>query len=152
MKTYKTIFSIVIIIIFVFSCKPSFHDQYYEKIQGSWRISDFEHIDYTENKIIDLTWPERYYTIGFENHNHLFFVKRENRNPKFVRATYEIFKENDTLKIRIVKSDDVRLEGVYDLYIDTLSQTNLHYRVQLSLDSENTYLSALRMKSKQPVR
>lgn len=148
MKLNKEIFGIVFILIFIIACQPSFHDQYYKKIQGAWSINDFEHKNDIEGTTNDLTWPERYYIIGFEKQNHLFFIKVENRKDKFVRATYEIFKENDTLKLRIAKSDDVRLEGVYDLYIDTLGQTDMHYRVQLSLDHEKTYLSALRMKSK----
>ena len=148
MKTNKAIFSIVIILFIVLSCKPSFHNQYYKKIQGAWTISNLEHIDDFEDKIIDLRRQEEYYTMGFEKNNHLWFTKRKNRETLFIRATYEIFKQNDTIKLRIEKSDDVRLEAVYDLYIDTLGQTDMHYRVQLSLDSESTYLSALRMKSK----
>lgn len=148
MKIMKDVLSISIILFLVFSCSTSVHNQYYKKIEGTWAINDFEHIDKLEGKIIDLTWPERFFSIGFGNHNHLWFTKVENRRDISVRATYEVFKENDTLKIRITKCDDVRLEGVYDFYIDTLGQTDLHYRVQLSLDSEKTYLSALRMKSK----
>lgn len=146
MKPYITFFSLVLI--FVLSCQPSFHDQYYKKIQGSWRISDFQHINGSEENIIDLRIQDGYYLMVLEKHNHLFFVKRDNRRDISVSASYEIFKENDILKIRIEKSDDKKIEGVYDFYIDTLSQTNMHYKLLISLNSENTYLSALRMKSK----
>ena len=148
MKSYKSIFSIIVIFYIISSCSTSFHKQYYQKIAGAWTINDFEHINHIEDTIIDLRRQYGYYIMGLENHNHMYFVKRESREDISVRATYEIFKQNDTLKLRIEKSDDVRIEGVYDLYIDTLGQTDMHYRVQLSLDSEKTYLSALRMKSK----
>lgn len=133
MKTYSTISGIVIIFIIAFSCKPSFHDQYYKKIKGAWTIDDFEYIEISEDEIIDLRSQEEFFTIGFENDNHLWFTKRENRKTIFIRATYEILKENDTLKLRIEKSDDIRLEGVYDLYIDTLGQTDMHYRFNFPL-------------------
>lgn len=148
MKLNKEIFSIVVILIFVLSCQPTFHDQYYKKIQGSWRIDDFQHIDGPEENIIDLRNQDRYYLMGFENHNHLFFIKRDNREDVSVRATYEIFKENDTLKIRIKKSDDKRIEGIYDFYIDTIGERDAAYLLQVSLDSEKTYLSALKWKYK----
>ncbi len=145
--TIKTILSIFSISILMCSCN-SFHNSYYKNISGAWTISDLEHINEFEKKEYDLRWQEGYYLIGFENHNHLWFTKRENRNDKSVRATYEIFKKNDTLKIQIEKSDDQRLEGIYDLYIDTLEETNMYYKIQLSLDKEETYLSALRLRSK----
>lgn len=148
MKINKSPFFIVICVVVLFSCTPSFHDQYYKKIQGAWRISDFEHFDHSEHKMIDLTWPERFSIIGFENHNHLFLIKRENREDVFVRATYEIFKENDTLMLRIAKSDDIRLEGVYDFYIDTIGERDAAYLLQVSLDSKKTFLSALKWKDK----
>ncbi|PIV48652.1 MAG: hypothetical protein COS19_12690 [Flavobacteriaceae bacterium CG02_land_8_20_14_3_00_34_13] len=148
MNLNNEIVSIVVILIFAISCQPSFHDQYYKKIQSSWRISDFQHKDYSEDKIIDLREQAGFFLMGLENNNHIYFLKRENREDVSVRATYEIFKENDSIKMRIEKSDDKRIEGIYDFYIDTIGERDAAYLLQVSLDSEKTYLSALKWKDK----
>lgn len=56
MKLYKAIFSIVIILIFVLSCQPSFLDQYYKKIQGGWAI---EIIEYNEEYLLGYNEKDR---------------------------------------------------------------------------------------------
>ena len=130
------------------SCSSSFHKQYYQELKGSWTINQFEHIQEETDTLLDLRRSEDYFQIGFENQNNLFFIKRENRENKFIGAKYFIFKENDTLKIRIEESEDVRIEGVYDLYMDTIRENEMQFLVQISLDEENTYISAQKWKNK----
>ncbi|SHI73490.1 hypothetical protein SAMN04488096_10436 [Mesonia phycicola] len=147
MKKTNFIFIVLTALCLILSCSSSFHNQYYQKIKGAWTINHFEHIDKIQNKELDLRREEGFYIVGLEKHNHIWFTKRENRQDKSIDATYDIFKQNDTLKLRITKSDDERLEGVYDLYIDTIAELDRQYKVQIALDSENTYLSALRVKN-----
>ena len=147
-KFWNYLFSTILICFFIASCSSSFHNQNYEKLQGSWLIYEFEYIDENQDSIIDLTGDERYGSILFEKHNYIYFSKRENRKVKNVGATYLIFKEKDTLKIKIEKSEDERIEGIYDLYIDTIQENELQqYLIQISLDKENTYISAFRWKN-----
>ena len=149
MTRFYTIFLITQLFIFgLSSCNTTLQKQYYQDVKGTWAINEFQHRDLEKDSLIDLTWPERYFSLGFEKSNNLFFIKKENRNSKFIGATYKIFKENDTLKIQIENSDDLRLEGTYDLYLDTIEEAEMQYRVQLSLDSEKTYLSAQKWKNK----
>ncbi|MDR6302310.1 hypothetical protein [Mesonia maritima] len=143
----KINFILLTVLCLILSCSSSFHNQYSQKIKGAWTINHFERIDQTQNKEFDLRREEGFYIVGLENHNHIWFTKRENRKGKSIDATYDIFKQNDTLKLSITKSDDERLEGVYNLYIDTIAKMDRQYKVQIALDSENTYLSALRVKN-----
>ena len=48
----------------------------------------------------------------------------------------------------IINSEDNRLNGNYNVYIDTISETNESYFLQLTLDTEKTYIQAIRSKLK----
>lgn len=126
---------------FVFSC-TGVNDKNLNYFKGNWKIIQLYH------KNSDLTL-ERYYEIRLSANNQLWMIKKdENREPKFINAKYKFTTYLDTLKLDVVRCEDDRLNANYNMYIDTISDDGKQYIIQLTLDSENTYIQAIRAKLK----
>lgn len=138
--SYMNRFKLLLILLIASSC-TSVNEKYFKKVEGEWQITQFYHGE--ENLM-----SPGYYIMGFQESDHLWMLKREGRESKFVSSKYKFSKKLDTLQIDIKNSEDVRLNGNYTVYIDTISQTRESYIIQLTLDSENTYLEAIRSKLK----
>ena len=148
MKFTKRKFILIIILSTTLGCKKTVHDKIAESINFEWGLFDLLYIANNENESVDLIELENINSIGFEKHNHMWYLKRVNREYEFIGADYHIFKNNDTLKMRISNSEDKRLNATYDLYIDTLYEAKKYHHIRLTLDSENVFVVAEKMKSK----
>jgi hypothetical protein len=71
-------------------------------------------------------------------------MRPRDHTGKFISSNYKVFKDVDTLKMSIKNCDDKRFDGIYNLYLDTIQDTGEEYMIQLSLDSENAYIQAIR--------
>ncbi|WP_430400114.1 hypothetical protein [Flavobacterium sp.] len=136
MKSFNYIFLFFLLI----SCN-SIHEENFEILKGEWQVTEFYHKD--EN----LSLKGRY-LIGFENNNHSWITKIEDRTNDFVSLDYRIYKEIDSLRMIIQNSEDSRFDGVYDLYVDTIQKFDYQQIIEITLDSENTYFKAIRLKNK----
>lgn len=124
----------------VFFCCTSNNETYFQILKGEWQVEEFYH------KKEKLT-SESYYLMGFEKNNH-FWISEIDGSNEFISSDYKIYKNKESLKITLINCNEKRLEGVYDLYIDTLSNTKDQYMIQLTLDRENTYIRAIRSRNK----
>jgi hypothetical protein len=132
--------SIVLILLLLVSCS-SMNDKYFEMLKGEWQITKFYHKEKNIGSDGD-------YLIGFEKHNQSWFMNVEDRTDKFISFNYEVFKDLDTLRMGIKNCEDKRFDGVYNLSIDTIQDTREQYMIQLTLDSKNSYIQAIRPKLK----
>ena len=144
----KVDLALIIFILFMGCKKPTIHQKISESINFEWGLFNLKYIDVKKNELIDLKETESINSLGFEEYNHMWFLKRENREYKFIVADYHIFLNNDTLKLKISNSEDKRLNATYDMYIDTLYEEKKYHHIRLTLDSENVFIVAEKMKSK----
>ncbi len=94
----------------------------------------------------DLTMD--HHIMNFDDKN-LWFVKRKaGEEDHFVNARFNIHTESKTLQINIKDSEDKRFNGNYNLYIDTIQNNEEDYIIRLTLDSEKTFIEAIRSKLK----
>ena len=89
---------------------------------------------------------KEYYILGFERGNHSWIIKRENRNSEFISSKCKLYMHLDTLKMDIKNCEDSRFNANYNVYIDTIEKNEKYYMIQLTLDSEDTYLQSFRQK------
>jgi hypothetical protein len=136
MKTILVFFLLIIIT----SCQSN-QDRYSVILNEEWQIMKFFHKD----EDIAL---KGFIIIGFERHNKLWFIKRENGVSKFIYADYNFFMKSDTLKIDIKNCSDIRFNSNYNVYIDTVRNFEKQYIIQLTLDSEDSYIQAIRSSLK----
>jgi hypothetical protein len=127
-------------ILFFVSCS-SVHDETFKIVEGNWQITKFLLV--SKDTIKD----ESFELAGFERNNNLWFT-RLNHTNEFTSSKCKFYKKLDTLKMDIINSEDNRLNGNYNVYIDTISETNESYFLQLTLDTEKTYIQAIRSKLK----
>lgn len=132
MKTISMFFLLIIIM----SCRSN-QDRYSEILNEEWQIIKFFHKD----EDIAL---KGFKIIGFERHDKLWLIKRKNGVSKFIYADYNLFIKSDTLKIEIKNCNDIRFNVDYNVYIDTVRNFEKHYILQLTLDSEDSYIQAIR--------
>ncbi|MFB9097201.1 MULTISPECIES: hypothetical protein [Flavobacterium] len=126
---------------FMVSCS-TVHNKYFKMVEGEWQITTFYH----GNK--DL-WTEGYYSIGFQDTKKSWMIKAENgEKNQFVLYDYKFYMNVDTLKIDVFNSKDPRLNANYNIYIDTIQETEESYTLQLTLDTEKTYIQAIKTKFK----
>jgi hypothetical protein len=135
-------------LVILLSCKTNIHDKISEKINFEWGLVEALYFDQNTEHEVDLLNDERILSFGFEKYNHMWFQKKVGREYKFINTSYNIFNENDTLKMKISNSEDKRLNATFYMYIDTIHETKTYHRIQLSLDSENLFIIALKQKSK----
>ncbi|WP_264559119.1 hypothetical protein [Flavobacterium sp. N2270] len=137
MKTkYLYIFSIF----FLTSCSVK-NKKHFEYLKGEWQVIEFYH---KKENIGD----DGQYLIGFEKDDHLWLTKLEDANNNFISSDYEIVRKRDSLMIEIRNCEDARFDGYYDFYIDTIQEFKTQHIIQLTFDSENTYIKAQRLKNK----
>ena len=127
--------------ILFFVCCSSVHDETFKIVEGNWQITKF--FLTSQDTIKD----ESFELAGFERNNNLWFT-RLNHTNEFTSSKCKFYKKSDTLKMDIINSQDNRLDGSYNVYIDTISETNESYFLQLTLDTEKTYIQAIRSNLK----
>ena len=131
---------LILLCFIVFSCSQN-SNPYYDYLKGEWQINSLN------SKSGDIKLDD-YFLLGFEKNNH-FWILKNNYKHDFISADYKIFKQNDTMRIALKNCADQRFEGVYDLYLDTISRTSNQYILQVAFDSYDMYFSAVRPRSKQ---
>jgi hypothetical protein len=129
-----------IFILNLISCN-SLQDKYNDRFNGEWQITKFQY------KELNIIQSENYVLLGFEKHHHFWITKLDNTND-FTSADYRIFNKLDTLRIDIKNCEDRRFEGNYNLYVDTIKNTKEEYIIQITLDSENNLIQAIKPKLK----
>mgnify|MGYP005871724373 CR=1 FL=1 len=147
-KKHRILAVLILIIIFFIGCKKTTHENISESINFEWGITEFRYYNINQKLELDLLNDERIFTLGFKNNKYLWFQKRNKNKYEFFNSKYEIIKNNDTLKLIISNSEDKRLNAIYDLYIDTLYEETKYHHIRLTLDSDNTFIVAEKMKSK----
>lgn len=137
----KVILSIlfIVFILLIFYAYVDEHKDYFKNVEGDWQIEVLFH------KKEDLK-EKGYFIIGFERGNHSWIIVRENRESKFITSKCKFYNIQDTLKMAIFNCKDSRLNGDYNVYIDTIQKTEAQYLIRFSLDSEDTYIQAVRPK------
>lgn len=133
-----------LLIFLISSCKHDpVHLENYKKFEGNWTIVDL----YSNSLNLK---EEGYYVIGFEKHNHMWFMKSVlQKESEFIGCTYEFYKHNDSLRIKIYKCEDDRLNADFKLNVDTLSYKNDQYLVELSFENKTNHMSLLRYLNNQ---
>lgn len=114
---------------------------YFKNIEGEWQIEKFYH------KEKDLTL-ERFYILGFQDVKNAWMIKRDNGKSEFIKFDYKFYKDVDTLKVNITNAEDIRLNANYNVYIDTIGESEEDYLIKLTLDNEKTYIETIRQKLK----
>ncbi|RKS42564.1 hypothetical protein BC962_3231 [Gillisia mitskevichiae] len=132
------LFSLVIVI-FIFSCSSE-NDNNFELVEGDWQVDEFYH------KNQDLSSND-HYLMGFEKSDQ-FWIRKIDYTNDFNQASFKLFEESDSLKITINNSEDKRLIGDYNLYIDTIRESKTHYYINITLDGQHTYISGRKGRSK----
>lgn len=133
---------IVLFLIFSLSLScNSLQDKYFGILKGEWQIVKFYH----KNKDLML---EEFSIIGFESRNDLWLIRRVNGESHFTSSYFKIYKDSTILKMDTKNCEDSRLNGDYDLYIDTIQDNEEDYILRMRLDSEDTYIQAIRSKLK----
>ena len=140
-KNLKKEIICIVMLIFLSSCLKT-SDKYFKILQGEWQITKFYHNG--ENIA-----GEHNYLLGFEKNNRLWINKIDGRTDDFISADYTIFKEVDTLKIKIDNCEMKNLDGSYNLYIDTIQDFDKQHIIEITLDHENTYIKARKLKNKE---
>ncbi len=130
----------ILITIFTISCTRE-RKRYFKNIEGEWQIEKIYHKDK------DLTL-ERFYKLGFQDVKNAWMIKRLNSKSEFIKFDYKFYKDVDTLKVNITNAEDIRLNANYNVYIDTIGETEEVYLIKLTLDNEKTYIEAIRQKLK----
>lgn len=140
----KIIYSITIItILFLLSYNYYINLKYRELnlIYETWMVNEMWHrgeeLTRPEEAIVNYSFP-----MGF-NKNHTMWI-RYNGLGKDAWATFELSKKGEEMIIDIKDSSDDILNGNYTIYIDTLQNSPKYCMLQLTLDSEDTYIVALR--------
>ncbi|MFN3639891.1 MAG: hypothetical protein ACK4UK_03145 [Flavobacterium sp.] len=134
----------LIFLLFLFySCKQdSENNEFYLNYGGAWTIDELYFITN------DLT-QEGYNKFGFESRNNMWFIKREdNKKGQFINCKYIFYKKQDSLMVHVYDCEDERLSANFNLYIDTISEYKEQYLIELSFDSEKTFMSAFRYLNK----
>lgn len=131
---------ILLPIIYLISCN-TLHDKYYKRLEGEWQITKFYY------KELNIMQSEDYSLLGFEKYNHIWFTRIDQTND-FTSADYEISDKLDTLKIDIKNCEDKRFNENFNLYIDTIQNTEEEYIIQITLDSRNVLIQAIKPKLK----
>ena len=95
---------------------------------------------------------EEHFLMGFDKNNHLWITIIEDRSNEFVSSRCKFKKKLKNLEMDIFDSEDKRFNGNYDVHIDTLENNKEEYILQLTLDTEDTYIQAIRpiLKNKFP--
>ncbi len=114
----------------------------FEIIKGDWQITSF----YYKNE--DLSLINYYDLIGFEDKNRFWINVRENRESKFIDADYYIYKDSSINKLKIVNCKDFRFNHDFDVHIDTIDYSKESFLLKLTLDADNAYIEAVKMKLK----
>jgi uncharacterized membrane protein len=127
-----------ILVITMTSCGSS-DGKYFKMLKGEWQTVKFYH---KEKNLSNTT-----YIINFYDQNNFWIRNTESQNDNFVSSKYNIFKESNLLKMD-VKCSDNTLSGNYNIKIDTIGQDEESYHIQLTLDTENNYIQAIRHKLK----
>lgn len=132
------------LIFFVLSCSSE-HNKYFKIVEGQWQITTFYH---NGNKMNS----EEHFLMGFDKNNHLWITIIEDRSNEFVSSRCKFKKNLKNLEMDIFDSEDKRFNGNYDVHIDTLENNKEEYILQLTLDTEDTYIQAIRpiLKNKFP--
>ena len=120
------------------SCDSS-EDKYFKILEGEWQTIKFYHKEKNLSNNI--------YIINFYDRNHFWIRNTESENDDFVSSNYKIYKVTNSLKMDI-KCSDNNLTGNYNISIDTIGQDTESYHIQLTLDTENNYIQAIRHKLK----
>ena len=128
----------------VLSCN-SLQDKYFDTLKGEWQIVKFYHKD--EDLML-----EEFSIIGFESSNNLWLIKTLNKESHFTYSNFKIYKDSITLKMDIKNCEDIRLNGDYNLHIDTIQETGEEYILQMTLRNKNTYIQAIRPRLKYTFR
>jgi len=131
---------LILLLLLTASCsKPG---KYLATLEGEWRMGEFYH----KGKDLGAT---AHYNIKFEKDKVLFLrVEREMKNNKFRSATYTLYETSDTLRMTIQGHKEKWLDGTYDVHIDTIQETPLCYFEEIILDTEETYIRAIRGRNK----
>ena len=130
---------IVIFIVLLFLSCNSVGNKYFSTLKGEWEIVKFYHKD----KDLML---EEFYKIGFDTKSNLWLIKNTTGKSHFISSNFKIYKDSSTLKMELKNCKDIRLNGNYDLYIDTIQKNEEDYVLRLILDRKNTYFQAIRSK------
>lgn len=124
----------------LFSCNIH-EDKYFEFLKGEWQITKF----YYKKENIMLT--KDYSLLGFEKNNQLWFTRIDDTKD-FTSSDYVLLKKSNTLKIDIKNCEDSRFNDNYNFSIDTIQYTGEQYLIQITLNSGNTLIQAIRPKIK----
>ena len=85
--------------------------------------------------------------MGFDRNNEVW-ITRISSADDFITSKYKFLNTSGALKMDIVKSEDNKLEGNYDVSIDTIEDMGEQYIIRLKLDGKNTYIEAIRPRIK----
>lgn len=124
-------------IIIIISCNSS-KEKYFDAIKGEWQIVKFD------RKEDNHKW-KKYLIIGFDKSSSFWL---SDLDGNFLTYQYELSKQSDSLSMNIINKSESKLNGNYDLHIDTIQNNPEDYIIQITLDSENTYIQAIRSKLK----
>ena len=133
-----------VLIFFILSCSSE-HKKYFKIVEGQWQITTFYQ---NGNKMNS----EEHFLMGFDKNNHLWITIIEDRSNEFVSSRCKFKKKLKNLEMDIFDSEDKIFNGNYDVHIDTLENNKEEYILQLTLDTEDTYIQAIRpiLKNKFP--
>ncbi|RZL39454.1 MAG: hypothetical protein EOP00_27775 [Pedobacter sp.] len=118
-----------------------YQSNYFQLIDGDWQITKAYHNS-------DNLQDDQYVIVGFfEKPDQLWLVKNKpGKDNEHVYANYKLYKSLDTLRLKITKCSDNRFNKNFNLYLDTIENSDNQFLIRLTLDSENTFIQAIKPK------
>jgi hypothetical protein len=131
-----------LILIFAISIScTNLDNHYYEALSGEWQIEKLLH----EDKDYSL---KDTYIMTFSSPNKLWLRNINHKNEISLNSKYKISKNNANYEIDISDCSDNNINGNYNIFMDTIRDDGESYQILLTLDSEKTYIQAIRYKLK----
>ena len=132
-------YCLLIVFIVVISCS-NHENKYSNALIGEWQVEKLLH----GNKDYSL---DETYILSFSLPSELW-IHSLNHNKKIsVSSKFEVSNKSDSYFMDIT-SNDKNINGNYNIYIDTIQENQESYFIRLRLDSEKTYIHAIRQKLK----
>lgn len=126
--------------LFFISCSPN-PNKDFQIFYGSWYINEMhyknENLTLKEGDVINRSFP-----LGFEKNNILWIDDLD--STKTIFADFKFYKVKNQIFLDIKNSKDKRINGNYNVYVDTLQTTPQNYVLKMTVDSEETFFIAHR--------
>ncbi len=128
-------------IIFVLAISCNNHENKYSNaLIGEWQVEKLLHgnKDYS----IDET-----YIMSFSLPHKLWIYTYNHDKEISVTSKFKVSNKSNSYFLDLI-SNDKNIDGNYNIYIDTIQEDHESYLIRLTLDSEKTYIQAIRQKLK----